>query len=117
MKQKLRALTALLLALMLLCGCSMNQVGDLLSGTETVVSTTSEAEEASESEEQSMAAETVMNQAEAPEVLQLAYQEEYGLNPFTTVSLNNRTILSLLYEPMFVVNDEFQAEPVLASRV
>ena len=117
MKQKLRALTALLLALMLLCGCSMNQVGDLLSGTETVVSTTSEAEEVSESEEQSMAAETVMNQAEAPEVLQLAYQEEYGLNPFTTVSLNNRTILSLLYEPMFVINDEFQAEPVLASRV
>ena len=64
-----------------------------------------------------MAAESVMNLAEAPEVMQLAYQEDYGLNPFTTVSLNNRTILSLLYEPLFVVNDEFQPEPVLASRV
>ena len=58
-----------------------------------------------------------MNEAQAPEVLQLAYQEEYGLNPFTTVSLNNRTILSLLYEPLFLVNSQFQAEPVLADSV
>ena len=117
MKQKFLSLLALALALSLLCGCSMEQLGNLFSSTETVVSPEQEPAEESSDDEQTMAAETVMNQAEAPEVLQLAYQEEYGLNPFTTVSLNNRTILSLLYEPLFVVNDEFQAEPVLASRV
>ena len=118
MNQKIRGLIALILALTLLCGCSMDQLEGLLSSTEAGATTQKQDPSENEAkEEQTMAAESVMNQAEAPEVLQLAYQEEYGLNPFTTVSLNNRTILSLLYEPLFVVNDEFQAEPVLASRV
>lgn len=116
MKQKLRSILALALVLGLLCGCSASSFGDVLSSTEAGATAT-KPESETPSNGQTMASESVMNQAEAPEVLQLAYQEAYGLNPFTTVSLNNRTILSLLYEPLFVVNDEFQAEPVLASRV
>lgn len=122
MNQKIRALIAMILALTLLCGCSgvsMEQIGSFLTGKDVEEAETiaEETESDNAEEDQTMAAEAVMNQAEAPEVLQLAYQEEYGLNPFTTVSLNNRTILSLLYEPLFVVNDEFQAEPVLASKI
>lgn len=109
-------LLALTLALTLLCGCSEKPLGDMLSSTQVGATAPADSTQ-SEEPEQAMAAESVMNLAEAPEVLQLAYQEDYGLNPFTTVSLNNRTILSLLYEPLFVVNDEFQPEPVLASRV
>jgi len=41
----------------------------------------------------------------------LAYQAEYGLDPYNCMSLNNRVILSFLYEPLFAVNDSFEAEP------
>ena len=117
MKRNLLSLLALILALSLLCGCSMEQLDELLSSNQAGAVQTPQEPSDEKTEDREMAAESVMNLAEAPEVLQLAYQEEYGLNPFTTVSLNNRTILSLLYEPLFMVNDEFQAEPVLASRV
>ena len=123
MKRNLLALAAVLLSLSLLCGCSeisLESIGDFLSGENSEKTEAEESNAADDTadqpeEEREMASEAVMNTAEAPEVLQLAYQEEYGLNPFTTVSLNNRTILSLLYEPLFIVNDEFQTEPVLAS--
>lgn len=119
MKHKLRGLLPLLLAMVLLTGCSdvsMEQIGSFLTGKEIVQE---EPEEPSSSQDdaaqQEMASQAVMSQTQAPEVLRLAYQEESGLDPFSTVSLNNRTILSLIYEPLFVVNDEFQAEPVLAT--
>ena len=109
MKQKLIKLTATALVLTTLCGCSW------LSGTEVIDPAKQEDQTQSETQSQDMASEIVMNEAQAPDVLQLAYQEDYGLNPFTTVSLNNRTILSLLYEPIFLVNSEFRPDPVLAA--
>ena len=46
----------------------------------------------------------------------LAYQKSYGVHPYNCESLNNRCILSFLYEPLFVVSSEtFEASPVLAS--
>lgn len=45
----------------------------------------------------------------------LAYQAEYGLAPYDCLSLNNRVILSFLYESLFVVNSRYAAEPVLAT--
>ena len=100
MKHRLPALAALLLAITMLCGCSgfsMEKIGAFLSGKEeTQVQDPTPTGEEDSAPKQEMASEAVMNEAEAPEVLQLAYQQEYGLNPFTTVSLNNRTILSLL---------------------
>ena len=112
----MKRILCFLLAMMLLCaifsGCSF---GDFLSGT-ALTDPTSQTEQTVLPEQmQEMASEAVMNEAQRPEVLQLAYQEDYGLNPFTTVSLNNRTILSLLYEPLFIVNSDFQPEPVLAA--
>ena len=109
MKKKLSALVCMALVLCMLCGCSW------LSGTEVIDPARQESQTTISKQEQEMASEAVMNEAQAPDVLQLAYQQEYGLNPFTTVSLNNRTILSLLYEPLFIVNSDFVAEPVLAA--
>ena len=45
----------------------------------------------------------------------LAYQAEYSLDPYDCLSLNNRVILSFLYESLFVVNSRYAAEPVLAT--
>lgn len=120
LKHRILSLIALLLALALLSGCSgisMEKIGSFLTGRDVEAEVAEAEPEESADSQPTMAAEAVMNQAEAPEVLRLAYQEESGLDPFSTVSLNNRTILSLIYEPLFVVNDEFQAEPVLASGV
>lgn len=117
MKQRFLSLLCLILVLTLLTGCSdlsMESIGSFLTGKE-ISEETPEESTADDIPQQEMASQAVMNQAEAPEVLRLAYQEEYGLDPFSTVSLNNRTILSLIYEPLYVINDEFQPEPVLAA--
>ena len=45
----------------------------------------------------------------------LAYQSEFGLNPFECTSLTNRTIASLLYESLFIVTSGFEVEPVLCE--
>jgi len=118
MKQKLLALIAMLLALTLLTGCSgisMEKIGAFLTGEELEENTPAEETPDEPEEDKTMASEAVMESAEAPDVLRLAYQEDYGLNPFTTVSLNNRTVLSLLYEPLFLIDGAFGLEYVLAS--
>ena len=45
----------------------------------------------------------------------LAYQTEFGLNPYQCTSLTNRTIASLLYESLFIVTSGFEVEPVLCE--
>lgn len=120
LRYRLCALIALALTMALLTGCSsisMEQIGSFLTGKEIEETPAEPAEDQEQTDQQTMAAEAVMNQAETPDVLRLAYQEDSGLDPFSSNSLNNRTILSLIYEPLFVVNDEFQAEPVLASSI
>lgn len=109
MKQRYLSLTAIVLLLCTLCGCT------LFPGTAVIDPAQQEVSDETEQAQEEMAADAVMNEAQAPDVLQLAYQEDYGLDPFTTVSLNNRSILALLYEPLFIVNSEFRPEPVLAS--
>ena len=105
-----KRILCLLAALLLLTGCSRTQIGSFLIGQEI------EEQQAQQQAEpqQEMAADAVMNEAQAPDILRLAYQKDYGLNPFSTISLNNRTLLSLLYEPLFVVDRNYEAVPVLA---
>ena len=45
----------------------------------------------------------------------LAYEPDYGLNPYTCTDLTNRTIFSLLYESLFTVTSGFSVEPVLCD--
>ena len=45
----------------------------------------------------------------------LAYQPDYGLQPYNCQSLNNRIIFSFLYEPLFAVTSSYEAEPILAE--
>ena len=45
----------------------------------------------------------------------LAYQSEFGLNPYSCTNLTNRTIQSLLYESLFTVTSNFEIEPVLCQ--
>ena len=45
----------------------------------------------------------------------LSYLSSYGLNPYTCAATTNRALFSLMYECLFVVTDEFRAEPVLCE--
>ncbi len=109
-------LTALGLSLCLLTGCS-SASGDwftFFTGEETQVE--APAETPSTEKQPEMAQDAVLEETETLDVLRLAYQKSYGLDPFTTQSLCNRAILPLLYEPLYVINARFEAEPVLAAR-
>lgn len=45
----------------------------------------------------------------------LSYLPEYGMNPYTCTATVNRALFSLLYESLFVVSNQFRAEPVLCE--
>ncbi len=45
----------------------------------------------------------------------LSYMPQYGLNPYLCTATINRALFSLLYEPLFAVNNEFAAVPVLCD--
>lgn len=93
----MKRLIALTLALLLfLSGCA---------GQETP-SQTSESEPATEPEETTAAADDTFG---------LSYLPEYGLNPYTCTATVNRAVFSLLYESLFVVSNQFRAEPLLCE--
>lgn len=97
----------------------MEQLSAFLSGTEQTERETppDDASEAQETPSDEMASETVLTEVDTPDTLCLAYQADYGLNPFVSESLANRAVLSLIYEPLFQVSGDYAAEPVLAESV
>ncbi len=95
----MKRMTALCLAvLMLLCGCTAQQ------------------------EEPSQPAQTDSASEQPSEIpaansdgFGLSYLPEYGLNPYTCTATVNRAIFSLVYESLFVVSNQFRAEPLLCE--
>jgi peptide/nickel transport system substrate-binding protein len=122
MKKRLPALLALLLALCALAGCSGQGMTWLRNTFQPKDEKTKAQEQAAQSVQSSQASSsqgrvTAVTDA-APEKLTsfgLAYQTDYGLHPYNCKSLNNRVILSFLYEPLFAVSDKYEAVPVLAE--
>lgn len=123
MKQTICRLLALLLCLCLLTGCDgdFSRFTEFLTSQEDKEPSQPEQEEddtqTPPEEDRDMASESVLEELESLETLRLACQTEYGFHPYSSVSVCNRTVLSLLYEPLFLVNSSFEAEPVLASGV
>ena len=121
MKKKISLLLCAGLLLSMLTGCSGGKL-DLTWFTSKFTGKT--AEDLQQEQESAAAAETSNPETTAivTEVFNdissfgLAYQKSYGVHPYNCESLNNRCILSFLYEPLFVVSSEsFEASPVLAS--
>ena len=121
MKKKISLLLCAGLLLSMLTGCSGGKLG-LTWFTSKFTGKT--AEDIQQEQESAAAEEAAAPEATAvvTEVFNdissfgLAYQKNYGVHPYDCESLNNRCILSFLYEPLFVVSSEnFEASPVLAS--
>ena len=119
MKQKLCALTALILALSLLCGCAN---ADLSWFTDRFKTRSQSAQsddtqpDADKSDDEEPATTAIVT--ELPTEVKsfgLSYQEDYGLHPYNCESLNNRAIFSFIYEPLFAVTSDYRAEPILVD--
>ena len=125
MKRKLAALLALVLAVSLLAGCSQSSLSWLRSKFQTKDETAAAGSSAAASSSAAAASAAassapagtaiVTETAQAVTSFGLAYQADYGLHPYNCASLNNRVILSFLYEPLFAVDSTFTAVPVLAT--
>ena len=121
MKKRVSVLLIFALFLSLLTGCS----GGKLDFSWFTSKFTGKTADQTQAEQETAAAE----EAAAPETTAvvtevfndisafgLAYQKSYGVHPYNCESLNNRCILSFLYEPLFVVGSEtFEVSPVLAE--
>lgn len=99
-ERDVKKLIALCLAFILLCGCAVTEQTDV-PPTETESAPTQ--------------APTQTPDAEPVTAFGMSYLPQYGFNPFLCSATLNRTYISLLYESLFVVSDEFRAEPVLCE--
>lgn len=97
----MKKLIAFCLALMLLCGCAAPEQ----TAAPTEVPPTQSATEDT-SEPSAVVTQTGFG---------MTYLPEYGFNPYTCAATLNRAFLSLLYESLFVVSNEYRAEPVLCD--
>ena len=101
MRQRLFILVlcaALLLAL--LSGCASKQPMAEEPGEQTGTSVLPEEEATTE---------------ETEKVVGIAWQSDSDLHPFTSTSVTNQTIISLLYESLFIVTSDFEAQALLCT--
>ena len=119
MNRKTRALIALTLTLSMLCGCSSPAVSAWIQKLYPAADETVAAQQAegvnTQKTEQTLTA-VVTETYQALESFGLAYQPDYGLQPYNCRSLNNRVIFSFLYEPLFAVTNTYELTPILAER-
>lgn len=94
----MKKLIALCLVLTLLCGCNVDTIE-----TTQIAST-----EVTEITEEPLAVKERGS-------FGMSYFPAYGLNPLTCTATLNRAMFSLLYESLFVVSNQFRAEPVLCQ--
>ena len=110
MKRKLLVLTAFALCLALLCGCTTIATSEWMQnlfpvGDEAVAAQQTGSVDGSDKQQE--VKQVVTETYTALESFGLAYQPDYGLQPYNCQSLNNRIIFSFLYEPLFAVTSSY----------
>lgn len=95
----MRKIAAILLAILLLCGCSnpsaYTPTGNALN-------------------EAGMTQPTLLD-GQQPQNFSLVYDPSKTLNPYTCTDQNNRLLFSLLYQGLFSLNADYEAEPQLCK--
>ena len=107
----LRRLTALLLTAVLLLS-ALTACGTKPVAEESGETDASLAEETAPQEEETPA------EADVPSPITevgIAYQSTGSLHPYTSESVTNQAVMSLLYESMFIVGSDFAAYPLLCA--
>lgn len=102
----MKRIIVLLLSLMLLCGCATQAQPE----TNIVIQT-----DITEEMTEATAIPTTPDVLQELRTFTIPIMPEAGLNPFECSLTLNRGMMSLLFESMFVVNHNFQAEPLLCE--
>jgi len=58
----------------------------------------------------------IQPQSDAPQSLVLTYYPNLTMNPYTCTDFTNRALFSLIYQGLFALDREYQAEPVLCKQ-
>lgn len=98
----MKKIAALLLSLLMLCGCSLGQQAYVPTGDALYQDVTTAPSEAA----------PVISE----QVLSLAYDPDGTLNPYTDGDMSNRVVFSLLYQGLFAVDMDYQVSPVLCRK-
>lgn len=101
----MKKVTALLLILALLCGCFSGCAKE----EETAYVPTGDAILLEGQDPEDL----MVEEESAP--VTLAYNPDMSLNPLIGYSQNNRVLFSLIYQPLFTVNSNYEAVPILCS--
>lgn len=63
----------------------------------------------------SISSETTTTQITTPEVFRLCYSSKESMHPFQLKGVANQMLMPLLYEPLFFVDENFEAQPILVE--
>lgn len=97
-------LLCLLLCLILLAGCGENAVSSAESGSTTEFGSIPETD-----------SDTTTVQAAVSGSFSMPINVSYGWDPYNCISMENQAVMDLIYEGLFTMNTQFDAEPVLCS--
>ena len=61
--------------------------------------------------------EPIQDEEEAVKPFALGYYSGIGINPYTCDNAQNQTIVGLVYEPLFELDESFQAQPCIARSI
>lgn len=90
------------LVMLLLCGCS-SQKGTYTPTGDALVP-------------EDYAGPAIVPQSDTPQSLVLTYYPNLTMNPYTCTDFTNRALFSLIYQGLFALDREYQAEPVLCKQ-
>jgi peptide/nickel transport system substrate-binding protein len=103
-----RRILALLAALALLCtGCGKQEAASSVSSSAGSFGSIPEDEDCTAT----LTAQVIS----APGTFAMPYNSSYGWDPYACTSMENRAVMQLIYEGLFLLNNDFDAEPVLCK--
>ena len=110
MSRRACRLLALLLAVGMLAGCGAKNPEPAMAG-EGAFGAQMDSAVPSASQEPQSAAQTTW--AAGP--FSMPFNSSYGWNPFSCIGMENRAVMQLIYEGLFTLNNQFDAEPMLCK--
>ena len=103
-------LLALLLTASLLTGCGAKNPQPVMAGQGTFGSEADPAVSSDSAEPQ-----PVTHSTWAAGTFSIPFNSSYGWNPFSCIGMENRAVMNLIYEGLFTLNNQFEAEPMLCK--
>ena len=110
MSRRLCRLLALLLTAGMLSGCGAKTPDPVMAGEGAFGAQVDSAVPSASAEPQPAVASTW-----AAGTFSMPVNNSYGWNPYSCIGMENRAVMQLIYEGLFTLNNQFDAEPMLCT--